>query len=139
MRSLLIVTEVALALMLLIGAGLLVQSFLRLQRASPGFNPQQVSAFNLSLPAARYNEPQQAAFYRHLLSRVETLPGVAAAGVVNPLPLSGSQMDVNFEIEGRPTPRADRPPASYRAASPNYFRAMSVPLLKGRDFTRTTA
>lgn len=134
-RSLLIVTEVALALMLLVGAGLLGRSFLRLQRASPGFNAEHVLALNLNLPLARYDEPQQAAFYRQLLARVETLLGIDAAGVVSPLPLSGDQIEVTFETDGRPTAKGERPSAEFRTASPNYFRAMSIPLLKGRDFT----
>ncbi len=133
-RSLLIVTEVALALMLLVGAGLLARSFLRLQGASPGFNAEHVLALNISVPFAKYSEPQQAVFYRQLLSRIETLPGVDAAGIVYPLPLSGDQIEVTFEVDGRPMARGERPSTEYRATSPDYFRAMSIPLLKGRGF-----
>jgi len=134
-RNLLIVSEVALALMLLIGAGLLARSFLRLQRANPGFNAEHVLALKISLPSAKYSEPQEAMFFKQLLARVKTLPGVADAGIVWPLPLGGDQMEISFEVAERPVAEGERPSSEYRSISPDYFHTMSIPLLKGRDFT----
>jgi putative ABC transport system permease protein len=134
-RSVLIVAEVAIALVLLVGAGLLVQSLRRLQQVSPGFDPSNVLTLTVSLPEVRYNTQQQADFYRQLRERVTALPGVVSASVVNPLPLSGDRMGVTFETEGRPLPKSELPVTELRTITPDYFRTMSIPLIKGRDFT----
>ncbi|HXG68904.1 MAG TPA: ABC transporter permease [Blastocatellia bacterium] len=137
LRSLFVVAEVALALVLLIGAGLLIRSFLRLQEVKPGFDPNNVLTMAISLPEARYPKPeQQAAFFRQLLENLETLPGVETVGAVLPLPYSHSNYSYTFDIEGRPSAApGERTAASWRAVSPDYFRAMRIPLLKGRAFT----
>ncbi|HEX8137723.1 MAG TPA: ABC transporter permease [Pyrinomonadaceae bacterium] len=140
-RSLLVVSEIALASVLLIGAGLLIRSFLRLQQVDPGFDPRGVVAMELVLPSiapSRYTEPeQQAAFFRRALERVGALAGVEAAAVVSTLPLSGAFESTSFKVEGRPAPSSEResPQANYTLVSADYFRVMSIPLMKGRAFT----
>jgi putative ABC transport system permease protein len=136
-RSGLVVSEVALALMLLIGAGLLIKSFINLQRVDPGFNPKSVLRIDVSLPRTRYPERNQSAsFYKELLDRVAALPGVQSAGAVSSLPLSGGGTDSNFAIEGQPAAEPDqRPVAWYSSVTPGYFRAMGIRLLKGRELT----
>src|SRR5262245_15368281 len=136
-RSLLVVSEVALALMLLVGAGLMIKSFLRLQRVDMGFRRENVMTANLALPAAKYREQRQwAAFYKQTLERAAALPGVQFAGIVSHLPLSGVDARFSLAIEGRPqSPTEQAPAARIRAASPDYFRAMGISLLAGRQFT----
>jgi putative ABC transport system permease protein len=141
-RSLLVVSEVALSLVLLISAGLLIKSFMRLRDVNPGFNPDNVLAVSLSLPPAKYaDEPKQAAFYRDVLERIKTAPGVVSAAGVFTLPLSGSNRINTFEIVGRPAASpGEMPEGNDRVTTPDYFRVMGIPLLKGRVFTeRDTA
>jgi putative ABC transport system permease protein len=136
LRSTLIVAEVALALILLTGAGLLVKSFLRLRQVNPGFEPKQVLTLRFDLPEYRYREvPRINEFNRQILERIERLPDVKAAGLIFPLPLSGSNAGTRFSIEGRPVERGQLPRVDFRTASAGYFRALSIPLLSGRDFT----
>ncbi|HEX8292223.1 MAG TPA: ABC transporter permease, partial [Pyrinomonadaceae bacterium] len=136
LRGFLVVTEVAAALILLIGAGLLAESFVRLRRVSPGFDPSNVLTMQLSLPPAKYKEPQrQAAFLQQVLQRAESLPGVKAAGAVVGLPLGGNVASRYFQIEGRPPrPAGEGLNTNFNLASPNYFRALGVPLKSGRYF-----
>jgi putative ABC transport system permease protein len=135
LRKLLVVSEVVLALVLLIGAGLLIRSFLRLRDVNPGFNSRNVLTMKISLPRTRYpEEAQQAAFFEKVLQNVSTLPGVQTAAAVAPLPFDGD-MNYDFVIEGRPAiTAAETPSANYYLISPDYFRVMGVPLLKGRPF-----
>src|SRR5437667_3377598 len=136
-RGLLVISEIALALVLLIGAGLMIESFRRLREVRLGFEPENVLTMSLSLPESKYSEEQQRAeFYQRLLERIETLPGVKSAAVANYLPLSGHWGSVGFSIEGRP-PLApgDFLVANYGTVSPDYFRAMEIPVLEGRGFT----
>src|SRR5947209_4129285 len=135
LRSALIVAEVAIALMLLVGSGLLIQSLRRLQQVSPGFDSHNVLTLSVGLPDVKYNTQQQADFYRSLRERIEALPGVASASAVFPLPLSGERMGISFETEGRPVLKSDEPSTEFRTVSPDYFRTMGIPFLKGRDFT----
>jgi len=137
LRSLLVVSEVALALTLLVVAGLLIRSFVRLQQVEPGFNSKNVLTMQISLPQTRYpGEEQQIAFFQQLLPRIEALPNVESAGVVNSLPLSGQGAGINFQIAGAPpAPPGEQLESQYRIASPNYFSTMSIPLLRGRVFT----
>jgi len=135
--SALVVAETALALMLLIGAGLLIRSFIRLQRVDAGFNPRNVLTALVTLPPAVYPERNQIApFYGQLLERVRTLPGAQSAAAVSSLPLAGFDNDAGFVIEGRPEPLPDqRPVAWISSVSPDYFRTMGMRLVKGREFT----
>jgi putative ABC transport system permease protein len=136
-RSLLVVIEVALSLVLLIGAGLLIKSFVYLLNVKPGFNPEHVVTANVALPPVKYGESeQQAAFFRQVIERIQTLPNVEAAAVIAPLPLSGSMMQNILTVEGRP-PLApgEKLITDTRLISPDYMRVMGIPLIKGRTFT----
>jgi putative ABC transport system permease protein len=139
LRSALIVSEVALALMLLIAAGLLIESFARLARVQPGFNPESILTFSIALPDSPYHDPIKAeTFFDQIVRRIEDLPGVKSAGASNALPLSGAEEVDGFEIEGRPKP----PPgqfqtANFRWVTPNYFRTLQIPVMRGRAFTES--
>ena len=137
LRHGLVMGEVALALALLITAGLLLRSFARLQAVRPGFEPRGVITAVLSLPDVKYpDEARQAQFFAQLLPRVQSLPGVAHAATVFPLPLSGDNYVLSFAVAGRPTPApTEVPRANVVAISPDYFHTMAIPLLAGRAFT----
>ncbi|HEV2860568.1 MAG TPA: ABC transporter permease [Pyrinomonadaceae bacterium] len=133
-RRLLVVTEIACALMLLIGAGLLIKSFVRLQAVEPGFDPSGVVTMQFSLPDARYSEPPQvAAFYARLVEHARTVPGVRAAGAVSRLPLAGDRSTMGLTVEGRPAVSGQYEEVHFRAVTPDYFRALGVPLRAGRE------
>ncbi len=136
LRSLLMIFEVSVALILLIGAGLMTRSFLRLQQVNPGFNPERVLTVEFALPRSKYKENHQVlSFYKDVINRVESLPGVQAAAAVSALPLGGGVSVLNIEIEGRPPrPAGHVIGAQSQVVSPSYFRTMSIPLLKGRLF-----
>jgi putative ABC transport system permease protein len=134
LRSALITVEVAIAVVLLVSAGLLVQSLWRLQRVDTGFNSNNVTTMEIGLPDVKYKTVQQAEFYRQLQARLSALPGVESASAVNPLPLSDSHVAVSFDIEGHPVPRSERPSADFRVVSINCFRTMGIKLVRGRDF-----
>jgi putative ABC transport system permease protein len=130
LRGLLVVGEIATALVLLVGAGLMVKSLYRLQRVEPGFNPSHALTMRLALPEAKYSEPQrQRDFYERLLNQIAALPGVRAAGAINYLPLSGTGNQRSFLIEGKPEPKLN---VGFRMVSSDYFRALGVPLRAGR-------
>jgi putative ABC transport system permease protein len=136
-RSLLAILEYALALVLLIGAGLLMNSFLRLVNQNPGYNPEGVLSLQVSLPRARYAQPEaQIAFYDRLLDGVRSTPGVLSAGFANLMPMSPARMQLSFTIAGRPEPSnpAESPTAGVRVLSPGFLQAMSIPVVQGRDF-----
>jgi putative ABC transport system permease protein len=135
--SALVVAETALALMLLVGAGLLIRSFIQLQRVDPGFNPRNVLTAIVTLPQTVYpGRDQIASFYSQLLERVRALPGVQSAAVVSSLPLAGFDSDAGFVIEGRPAPEPNqRPVAWISSASSGYFSTMGMRLIAGREFT----
>ncbi len=136
LRRALIVAEVALSLVLLVGAGLLIRSLLRVLNVDPGFRADRVLTVSLSLPEARYSSPAQVrAFYRELLDRVERLPGVEAAGGISSLPLSGSSSSGTVTIDTAAVPPDQTTPeADLRPITPDYFRAMGIRLLRGRFF-----
>ncbi len=133
-RGILVVAELAIAVVLLVGAGLLIQSLWRLQHVNPGLQPQNILTFNVSLPDVRYKSEKQAQFYSDLLTRVRNLPGVQSASAVLPLPLSGDRFSISFQIEGRPVSPKDEPSADMFVTEPNYFRTMGIPIVRGRDF-----
>ncbi len=134
-RSMLVIAETAIAVVLLTGAGLLVESFRKLQSVDPGFSARDVATFHTSLPEAKYDEARQVRFYDDLLDRVRSREGVRSAAAIFPIPLGDSHIGITFTIEGRPVPKADEPSAQYRQVSPGYFQTMGIPLLSGRDFT----
>ncbi|MEO6726624.1 MAG: ABC transporter permease, partial [Blastocatellia bacterium] len=135
-RSALVVAEIAMALAVLVSAGLLVKSFLHVQQVNPGFNPQGLLTMHLSLPAFKYSEaPPRANFYKQLLNDIAALPGVQSAGAVSVLPLSGGGSSGSFQIEGRQVPRNQSSPHGARwAATPEYFKTMGIPVIRGRYF-----
>jgi predicted permease len=137
LRNALVIGEVALALVLLTGAGLLLKSFSRLNNVDPGFNPDHVVTAEISLPALRYpDKPTQINFFNELERRVSNIPGVKHAGLTIILPMSGINSDSSFEIEGRPVDDAHPgPDEEIRLVSADYFRTIEMPLLKGRFFT----
>ena len=138
MRSALVVAEVALALVLLVCAGLLIQSFARLGRVQPGVRTDNLFTARVWLPDAAYPQPQNVnAFFDELTSRVRSLPGVTSASIIFPLPLSGSNNSTSFNIEERPVPQGEQPGAPTRVAGLDYFKAMGIPILQGRGFDQT--
>ncbi len=143
LRSALIVTEVALTMVLLVGAGLMIRSFEHLLRVDPGFQADNLLTLELSLPQSRYSEgePQTANFFREILGRIAVLPGVESVGATWILPLSGQGAGSTFEIENRP-PEApnERTPVGFSSVSPEYFHTMRIPVVKGREYSdRDTA
>ncbi|MEJ7576826.1 MAG: ABC transporter permease [Pyrinomonadaceae bacterium] len=135
-RSLLVVAEIALSLVLLIGAGLLIKSFLHLREINPGFDPNNVITATLSLSGKYEEEAQQAEFFQKVVGRISALPGVEAAGALFPLPMSGNVAQGDFEIEGNaPVGVAEKPNANFRMITPDLLRAMGIPLVKGRTFS----
>jgi putative ABC transport system permease protein len=135
-RGALIVAEMAVALMLLVGAGLLAQTFVRLQRVDLGFDVHNVLTATVELPEAQYARPEQKiAFYQQLQERVRTLPGVTQASAILPLPISGGDAYIDFQIEDRAVPVGEKPYADVRLVNLDYFSTMRIPLLAGRDFT----
>ncbi len=142
MRGALVVCEMALALVLLIGAGLLLESFRRVSSLSPGFDADHALTLELALPTARYPEStQQAEFFRAVLEKLAALPGVEAAGASTCVPLAGADEIYSIVLDGRPeVAPSDLPSANYYAVSADYFRALGIPLRRGRYFTeRDTA
>ena len=135
-RSVLVVSEVALSLVLLIGAGLMIRSLWKLRSVNPGFDSHNVLTMKLTLPEAKYTEQhQQAEFYNQVLERVRVLPGVESAGAISFLPLTGGSIQP-FSIEGQPVlPMADQPAVAVREIAAGYLRSMHVPLLSGRDIS----
>jgi len=133
----LVALEVALSLVLLVGAGLMIKSFIRLQQANLGFNPENVLAVNLTLPESRYpEERQQASFFQEALTRLQSVSGVQSAGATTSLPLTLSVNGSDFRIEGHPEPEAGKELIiNMSSVSAGYFHTLGVPLLKGRDFS----
>ena len=137
LRSALVVVEMALAVLLLVGAGLLMRSFVRLQSVDPGFSPNQTLSFELTLPDSRYeNDAPRVALFDQLLPRLRALPGVQRVGAVTGLPLAGFQFDISFMVAGRPpVPPADQPDMEIRVATADYFGTIGIPLVRGRLFS----
>jgi predicted permease len=136
LRSALLVAEVALSMVLLVGAALLLRSFDRLVRVEPGFRAENVLTFAVALPAVSYtSDRSRIAFYDRLLDTLQRTPGVQAAGMVQQLPIRGDYM-LSFNVDGRaPLTPAESPSANHRVVSPDYFAAMDIPLRRGRGFS----
>ncbi len=136
LRGALVVAEIALSLILLIGAGLMFRSFVALLNTPPGFNPDGVLTMTLNLPTTQYKEAaQRVGFYSELVQRVQKLPGVQSAAVVSHVPLGGSNASSSFLIEGAPEPPpGEENDGRYRVCTPDYFQTMGISILKGRTF-----
>jgi putative ABC transport system permease protein len=135
-RNLLIIAETAFALLLLIGSGLSLKSLWKLAQVDAGMKTEQVLTLDLTLPSSRYREPQQrVAFFHQLLGRLEALPGVEAAGANRYFPLRDRQYSQPVFVEERPVPGGQEPVVHYGGITSGYFRALGIPLLRGRDFT----
>lgn len=137
LRGVLVVSEVALSLVLLIGAGLMVRSFVAMQRADLGIKPENVLAMQISLPRESYDDKDKRRdFYQQLLNRVEATPGVVKAGVINIVPFSSSYTSRNFQIVGQPpSGKGEEPFVEIRVTTPSYFDAIGTSLRRGRLFT----
>jgi putative ABC transport system permease protein len=138
LRRALVVSELAVSVVLLTGAGLLIRSFWKLQSVDPGFNADHLLTMSFQLPIARYEDiAKQEDFFANLDERVESLPGVESAGIISELPLAGSTIYHNVLVEGQPpVDPGNEPEALAHEISPEYFRTMGIPVLRGRSFTR---
>jgi predicted permease len=136
-RSILVVSEVALSLILLVGAGLMIRSFQNLHGVNPGFDSHNVLTMTAMVSRAKFSTPdQQINFFEQVLQRVRTLPGVESAGVVDDIPLDNGGSHQPIAIEGRPTlPMSEQPEVDVRLISSGYLSALRIPLLRGRDFS----
>ena len=135
LRGLLVVSEIALSLILLVGAGLLIRSFIRLQKVQPGFTADHILTMEIAITGTNYQKSQvRADFYREIESRIAHVPGVLVQGAVSTLPLTGSVGWGRINVEGYTPPPNEELQVDIRTASPDYFRAMQVPLIQGRFF-----
>jgi putative ABC transport system permease protein len=137
-RNILVVSEVALSLMLLIGAGLLIRSLSVLRHVNPGFDPSRLLTLEVAIPSTKFSEPmQQVRYFDRVLDQVRGLPGVQSAGVIDSLPLTGGSHQP-VSVEGRAVlPMADQPEVDVRLISPGYISAMHIALLSGRDIDQS--
>jgi len=135
-RAALVIVEIVLALVLLASAGLLIESFIRLQKVPSGFNPTNVMTARIALPNAAYPKPQDSAdFCKNLLERISVLPGVRSAAAAWWIPLSGSEITFNFDVQERPLPEGHQPVAEINVVTPEYFQTVGSPITLGRAFT----
>ena len=141
LRSLLVASEFTFALVLLVGAGLMIRSFLAIQAIDPGFDPDHLLSAMVSVAGTRAAEPgARPIFYRSLLEQIRRVPGVESASAINHLPLAGDLWGFPFRLEGQPPARPGKSPlAAFRAVFPKYFRTMHLPILRGRDFSDADA
>ena len=134
--NLLVGAEIALAVVLLTGAGLMVRSFISISGVAPGFNPEGVFAIGIGLTQPIYADvQQQARFYDRLIEKVSSIPGVESSAGINRIPLLGSNSSTSFTFQGKPVQAGNEPTADCRIATPNYFRTMGIPVIQGREFT----
>jgi predicted permease len=135
-RNVLVVAEIALALVLLVGAGLLMRAFVRLQNTETGIETHNLLTLHIPVPSQQYDTSVSTRFFQPMLERVAAIPGVRVAGLTSALPLQESYNFGPLRIEGRPPDKAgEQPIAEQRTVSPGYFRALGIPVIKGRDFT----
>jgi putative ABC transport system permease protein len=136
LRSSLVVVEVATTLVLLIGAGLMIRSFYLLQKVNPGFSYEHLTSFSVSLPQRKYaNQETRASFYNRLLENIRALPGVESSAAASGLPLGNNGWQTSFLVDGQPRPLREQTPLMEAClVTPDYFRAMNIPLLRGRVF-----
>jgi putative ABC transport system permease protein len=135
LRNLLVVADVAFALVLLAGAGLMMKSFVRLLEVKPGFEPSKTLTMNISLWGPKSKDPEAALFYEQVLERIHVLPGVESAAIVSQLPLGGNSDKYGVHAEGKSLPNPENDPSADRySISPAYFKTMHIPVLSGREF-----
>lgn len=134
LQGVLVVAQISLGLVLLTGAGMLIASFVRLTQQNPGFEPDRLLTFKVSLQG-KYDAAKDIAFSDRLLPQLAAIPGVLKAATAMPLPLRGNRMSVPFDIEERPVPESQRPRSDMTIVTPGYFSTMGIPILKGRGFT----
>jgi len=133
--NVLVASEVALAVVLLAGAGLMVRSFISINAVAPGFNPRRVVTIGIGLTQPIYSDvQQQARFYERLTDKLSAIPGIESAAGINRVPLLGFNSSTSFTFQGKPVQAGNEPTADCRIATPNYFTTMGIPLLKGREF-----
>ena len=136
LRSVLVVSELALSVMLLIGAGLLIKSLWQLERVDPGFNPANVLGMRVSVPKSQYpGSRERAVLYQQMVDRIRAVPGVEDAAAINDLPFSGSRTTTSFDIDGLPAAPGESRDSDRRVVTSGYFNVMRIHLLKGRSFT----
>jgi len=133
-QSILVISQTAIGLVLLVGAGLLIRSFDQTIHVDPGFYPQQVLTFRISIPNKRYDESKQNRFFRQLLLDLQHLPGVQMTTAAFPLPLTQGDINISFSIAGHPTRPGDEPSARVSLVEPQYFQTLRIPLKHGRFF-----
>src|SRR6185369_15257188 len=139
LRSILVASEFALALVLLVGAGLMIRSIIALNEVDPGFNPDHVLTMLVSVAGTQEFDPaRRVPFYQEVVQRVQTIRGVRSVSAINHIPLAGDLWGIPYLVEGRPIPkRGEVPGAVYRVILPGYFQTMQIPMLRGRDFNAT--
>src|SRR5262249_11238143 len=135
LRAALVVVEIALAVVLTLGAGLLLRSFLSVLAVDPGFKPDHLLTLQIALPGSYRTADAQRALYADLFARLEAIPGVTSAGGTTRLPLGSTNVTTKVDIEGRGLPPGEWPEVEFRRAIRSYFTAMGIPLLRGRTFT----
>ncbi len=137
MRSIMVASEFAMAVVLLIAAGLMIRTLVSLYADDPGFNPHNVLSMTISVAGSAESQPgKRAAFYQQVMDNVQNIPGVHSVSSINHLPLAGDNWGAPFQVEGRPAfSPEETPSATYRVVQPRYFATMQIPLLRGRDFT----
>jgi putative ABC transport system permease protein len=133
-RATLVVAEVALAVTLTVGAGLLLRSFVSLMSVNPGFEPSHMLTWQMNLPSRITTQDQRTVFYREFLERMRALPGVVSVGGTSRLPLGSTGLTTSVNVEGRPVPPAEWPEVQFRRALGDYFQTMGIPIIKGRTF-----
>jgi predicted permease len=134
LRSSLVVVQMALALVLLVGSGLLIHSLLHLQNVNPGFDPHNVMTSNVDLPDAKYTDAKKALYFKDLMPQLKALPGVQSAAGIYPLPMGGDEIRTSFQVDGHPVAKSEEAHTSLRDVTPDYFATMRIPILQGRDF-----
>ncbi len=135
LHSALVIGETAIGLVLLVGAGLLIRSFLRLMDSDPGFNPRHVLTFRVGITDKNYPEQKRVHFYDQLIARLQALPGANSAAAGFPFPFGGGNMSLTFEIEGRPAKPGNQPDARASVIDGNYLRTLEIPVRSGRGIT----
>jgi putative ABC transport system permease protein len=137
LRPMLVVVEVAAAVVLLIGSGLMIRSILRIREVEPGLRPQNLLTAKISLPREKYPDAESTIrFYEQVLERVNNVPGIESAGLISHLPIEEQGYNGNITVEGKTYPRNESPLVEYRAASVDYFQTTNIPLLRGRYFSK---